>query len=307
MATASSRAAELTEQVDAHSTRWAPTVLRWTAALLWLANVNWKVPPDFGRSGDRCVALCRYVEAGVDHPVVVGAPWFFEQLVSPNLTAFGWLTIFIESTLVVLLVSGRFVRSAAVLGIVQSLAIGVAVANAPDEWYWAYILMAALHVAILVTTPTERPQTARTMAAVTAGYGVVVAIVRGGAGFGGSGNWVLFSQDNGFPGEWGRGSFPGSIAIGLFFIVLGVAGWFVADKVDQGARRTVGWVLVAVSVALVLTYDGDLIVGLGSRPGNACILAALGLALAVVPRSADPSPRGPDAPAVSATADSEST
>ncbi len=274
--------AELTERVDGASAAWGPTLLRWTAALLWLANLNWKVPPDFGRSGDRCVALCRYVEAGAQFPVAPGSAWFFEHLASPNLAAFGWVTVITESVLVVLLVSGRFVRSAAVLGVAMSAGIGLAVANAEGEWYWAYVLMIALHLAILVTARSERPQSARTMAVVTIGYGIAVAVAHAGAGFDGAGDWLLFSQSNDVPGEWGRGTFPGSIAIGLAFVVLGAAGWFVADRLADQPRRIVGWVTVAVAAALVLTYrQGGLIIGLGSRPGNAAMLAALGLALAV--------------------------
>jgi hypothetical protein len=270
------------DRVDRSVSAWGPTVLRWTAALLWLANVNWKVPPDFGRSGERCVALCRYTEAGAEFPVVPGSAWFFREVASPNLTAFGWVTLLTESVLVVLLVSGRFVRSAAVLGIGASVGIGMAVANAEHEWYWSYLLMAALHLAILVTTGSERPQPARAMAVVAAGYGVAVAIVHAGAGFTGSGDWNLFSQSNDLPGEWGRGTFPGSIAVGLAFVVAGGAGWLVAGRAAPGVRRAIGWGAVAVGAALLLTYDsGGLLIGLGSRAGNACMLAALGLALAV--------------------------
>lgn len=275
----------LTITIDDVARRWGPTTLRWTAALLWLANVNWKVPPDFGRSGDRCVALCRYVEAGAEFPVAPGSAWSFDNVASPNLALFGWLTLFIESTLVVLLVSGRFARSAAVLGVAMSAGIGLAVANAEHEWYWSYLLMIALHLAILVTAPMARTQTARAMAAITAVYGVLVSIAHAGAGFTGSGDWVLFSQDNDLPGEWGRGTFPGSIAIGLGFVVVGVTGWLLADRVDLRPRRIAGWALVGIAFALLLTYEqGGLIIGLGSRPGNACMLAALGLALAVPPR-----------------------
>ena len=272
----------ITHRVDRTVTSWGPTALRWTAALLWLANVNWKVPPDFGRSGSRCTALCRYVEAGAEFPVAPGSAWFFDNVASPNLAAFGWITLVGESVLVALLASGRFVRTAAVLGMAMSAGIGLAVANAQHEWYWSYLLMIALHLAILVTASTARPQRARTMAAVTAAYGAAVTITHAGAGFAGDGDWILFSQQNGLPGEWGRGTFPGSIAIGLGFVGLGIAGWFLADRLSEQQRRLTGWVLVALAGVALLTYErGGLIIGLGSRPGNACMLAALGLALAV--------------------------
>jgi len=249
--------------------------------------VNWKVPPDFGRSGDRCFALCRYVEAGAQFPVAPGSAWFFEHVASPNLAAFGWITLITESTLIVLLVSGRFVRSAAVLGMAMSAGIGLAVANADGEWYWSYILMIAVQFAILVTASTARWQSVRTMAAITAVYGVLVAIAHAGAGFTGGGDWQLFTKSNGVLGEWAGGTFPGSIAIGVVFIGLGVAGWLFGERLADRQRQIFGWGLVAVSTLLLLTYkQGGLIIGLGSRPGNACILAALGLALAVSARRA---------------------
>jgi hypothetical protein len=276
----------LTRRVDVATGRWGPTILRWTAALLWLANVNWKVPPNFGRTGERCVALCRYVETGADFPVVPGSAWFFEHVASPNLAAFGWMTLISESILVVLLVSDRFVRTAALVGMAMSTGIGLAVANAEHEWYWSYLLMIALHLAILVTTPTARPQLARMMAVITAGYGVIVAVAHAGAGFSGDGDWVLFSQGNDLPGDWGRGTFPGSIALGLLFVVLGAAGCLAGDRLSSTEQRVVGWGLIAVSALLLVTYEpGGLIIGLGSRPGTACMFAAFGLSMAVTSRA----------------------
>ena len=279
----------VTARVDDLAGRWAPTVLRWTAALLWLANVNWKVPPDFGRVDGSCRALCRFVEAGADNPVAPGSAWFFENVASPNLALFGWVTLVGESVLVVLLASGRFVRTGAVLGAAMSVGIGLSVANAEHEWYWSYLLMVVLHLGILGTAGRARPQSARAMAAVTVGYGVAVAITHAGAGLTGGGDWNLFSQGNDIPGEWGRGTFPGSLALGLGFVAVGVGTWFLVDRLDPGGRRVLGWAMVGIAAVLLATYRPDgLVLGLGSRPGNACMLAALGLAAAV----AEPRPSG---------------
>lgn len=286
---------DLSARVDRSAAAWGPTALRWTAALMWLANLNWKIPPDFGRSGDECRMLCRYVEAGAEHPVAPGSGWVFEHLVSPQLSAFGWITLLSEAALVALLASGRFVRTAAVLGIAQSIGIGLSVANAPDEWYWAYVLMAALHLAILVTAAPARRQPASVMALVTVAYGVLVGIAHAGAGFAGTGEWLLFDQRNDVPGEWGRGTFPGSIALGLGFVVIGLVAFVLLNRVPANRLRPLGWVTVVVAVGLLLTYrQGGLVIGLGSRPGNAAVLGALGLALA---RPLESSRRSP-APAV---------
>lgn len=122
--------------------------LRLTAGLLWLSNVGWKVPPDFGRSEDGCSGLCRFVDEGAENGVIAPWSWLMENVVAPNLTLFGYLTLLTEFTLAVLLLSGTLTRLAALVGVGQSLAIGLSVANAEGEWYWSYLLMIALHVAI---------------------------------------------------------------------------------------------------------------------------------------------------------------
>ncbi len=131
--------------------RLLPAALRITAGLLWLSNVGWKTPPGFGRSDDGCSGLCSFVEVGIDDAVIPPWSWVLENLVSPNLTAFGYLTLAMEFLLAVLLLSGTFTRAAAVVGFAQSIAIGLTVANAEGEWYWSYLLMAALHVAVFAT------------------------------------------------------------------------------------------------------------------------------------------------------------
>lgn len=128
-----------------------PPALRLTAGLLWLSNVSWKVPPDFGETGDSCRQLCGFVEHGIEDPVAPGYPWFLENVVHPNLSVFGWFVLFMELLLAALLLSGTFTRVAALLGLVQSAAIGLTVANASGEWYWSYILMAVLHLAVFAT------------------------------------------------------------------------------------------------------------------------------------------------------------
>ncbi len=122
--------------------------LRLTAGLLWLSNVGWKVPPEFGRSENGCSGLCRFVDEGAENGVIAPWSWLMDNVVAPNLSLFGYLTLLTEFTLAVLLISGTLTRLAALVGVGQSLAIGLSVANADGEWYWSYLLMIALHVAI---------------------------------------------------------------------------------------------------------------------------------------------------------------
>jgi len=121
--------------------------LRLLAGLLWLYNVSWKRPPDFGQDNDR--GLYHFTALAVSDPVFPPYSWVVENLVLPNFTPFGWLVLFAETTLAVLLLSGAFVRLAAALGVAQSAAIGLSVALAPGEWPWAYAMMVGIHVVLL--------------------------------------------------------------------------------------------------------------------------------------------------------------
>lgn len=139
---------QLEAQRTSRTERWAPAVLRVTAGLLWLSNVGWKTPPNFGRSADSCRGLCGFVQSGVEDAVIPPWGWVLDNIISPNLAAFGYLTLVMEFLLAVLLLSGTLTRAAAVVGFAQSVAIGLTVANASGEWYWSYLLMAALHIAV---------------------------------------------------------------------------------------------------------------------------------------------------------------
>ena len=56
----------------------------------------------------------------------------------PHFSAFGYGVLVVETALAVLLLTGLLVRPAALLAIVQSLAIGLSVARTPGEWPWSY-------------------------------------------------------------------------------------------------------------------------------------------------------------------------
>ncbi|ANH40398.1 hypothetical protein I601_4002 [Nocardioides dokdonensis FR1436] len=122
--------------------------LRITVGLMWLYNVAWKVPADFGRDSGN--GLYKFTGFAVEHPVLPPYSWVVEHLILPNISAFGWLVLVAETALAVLLISGTYVRAAALLGIAQSVAIALSVAYAPEEWPWSYWLMIAAHVALLV-------------------------------------------------------------------------------------------------------------------------------------------------------------
>lgn len=123
------------------------TTLRILVGLLWLYNVAWKRPPSFGESSGN--GVFGFTRGAVEHPVFPPFSWVVEHVVLPNFVVFGWGVLVVETVLAVLLLTGSFVRVAAALGIAQSLAIGLSVAQTPGEWPWAYWMMIGIHVVLL--------------------------------------------------------------------------------------------------------------------------------------------------------------
>jgi hypothetical protein len=147
----------------------ALTVLRLLVGLMWLHNLLWKVPPDFGektRGG-----LYFWTRLGVEFPVFAPFSWLLEHVVLPNFTPFGWLTLVVETSLSVLLLTGTAVRLAALIGIGQSAAIGLTVAVAPNEWSWAYAMMIGIHLVLLLTASARYASVDAVWAATAAGEG----------------------------------------------------------------------------------------------------------------------------------------
>lgn len=127
--------------------------LRLLAGLIWLYNVVWKMPPDFGERSNS--GLYHFTHLAIEHPVFKPFSWLIEHAVLPYFTAFGWGVLFAESALAVLLLTGTAVRLAALIGIGQSVAIGLSVAESPGEWPWSYAMLIGIHV-VLLLAPTTR-------------------------------------------------------------------------------------------------------------------------------------------------------
>jgi uncharacterized membrane protein YphA (DoxX/SURF4 family) len=165
----------------------ALTCLRLLAGLIWLYNVVWKMPPDFGERGNS--GLYHFTHLAIEHPVFTPFSWLVEHVVLPYFTAFGWAVLVTESALAVLLLTGTAVRLAALIGIGQSIAIGLSVAESPGEWPWSYAMLIGIHVVLLLapstryaavdalraaTTPIEARATARRL---LGGWGIALGLI----------------------------------------------------------------------------------------------------------------------------------
>lgn len=131
-----------------HGNAITMAALRILLGLLWLYNVSWKRPLDFGQ--DSGSGLYGFTKDAVDHPVFPPYSWIVDTFVLPNFAAFGWMVLIAETLLAVLLLTGTFVRVAALVGVGQSLAIGLSVAQTPGEWPWSYWLMIGAHLVLVL-------------------------------------------------------------------------------------------------------------------------------------------------------------
>jgi hypothetical protein len=187
-----------------------------------------------------------------------------------------------------LLLSGTFVRIAATLGVAQSVAIGLSVARAPNEWPWSYLLMVAVHLLLLFAGAGRYLAVDALRAGRASGLGLsrfwgVLSTVMGigailisaaGRPFGPSGaNLQLTGL------EFGLGSY--NVAGGLVLVVAGVA--ILAWSLIPGwaGRRWLAWAAAAITGAAALL----LTVQIGFSPpvlGGTATSAAFFLTLAVV-------------------------
>jgi len=116
-----------------------------------------------------------------------------------------------------------------------------------------------------------------TISAVVAAYGVVVIVANARNGLFSTTftrEWVLFGG-GGFPGDFGRNVFAGSIAFGVLLLIMAAAVWFTAGR---RIALPIGAAAVAFAIVLVLLYrsSGNL---LAARPGVTAVLAAVGVFL----------------------------
>ncbi len=141
--------APATEKVPKHQAMGV-TFLRILIGMLWLYNVSWKRAPNFGEEANN--GLWKFTNFAVEHPVFPPYTWVVETFVLPAFQPFGWGVLLAETALAVLLLTGTYIRVAALLGIAQSMAIALSVAFAPEEWPWAYWLMIGAHMVLLLSS-----------------------------------------------------------------------------------------------------------------------------------------------------------
>ena len=147
--TSTTRASVINEIETGRPTRAVLAAVRIAVGLMWLQNVNWKRPPDFGQAAHD--GLYQYTTDAVKHPVLGAFSWLVQNVIFPNFALFGWGVLIAEFCLGAFLLVGFLTRFWAAIGILQTIAITLSVLNTPGEWQWSYYLMFAAQFVILAT------------------------------------------------------------------------------------------------------------------------------------------------------------
>jgi thiosulfate dehydrogenase [quinone] large subunit len=129
-------------------TRALLAAVRVLVAFLWIENLSWKRPPEFGNRSDPPEGLYQWTLYGVQNEVFGPWAWFVDNVVLPNFVAFAWATFVVEACLGAFLLVGLATRFWALVGVAQTMAIIFSVLRTPHEWFWAYLLMIAAQVAL---------------------------------------------------------------------------------------------------------------------------------------------------------------
>lgn len=158
---------------------WALGLTRILIGVLWYTQLLWKSPPHWGGatgdcSGDLRVAasgggLCDWLHREALHPLNAGISlhvWtaspgftlstsayadFVKNTILPHFTLFAWIVFVIETIITVSLLLGLFTRVGGMLGTLWALFLLVGLWSVPGEWYWSYLMLAALCLIMFAT------------------------------------------------------------------------------------------------------------------------------------------------------------
>ena len=115
-------------------------VSRISLGLLWIENSGWKsISDNFGKKNNS--GLYYYTKFCSTKPVLGFMKPLVDNIILPNFTFFGWMSLITEATLGAFILFGLYTRFFSLLGAFMSITIALTVLNAPNEWPWSYYLL----------------------------------------------------------------------------------------------------------------------------------------------------------------------
>jgi thiosulfate dehydrogenase (quinone) large subunit len=129
---------------------WPLGLARIPYGYLWWNQTGWKVPSDdFGRKSGG--GLWHWVQQEIQYPTVDIYKDFLVNVMLPNWTFFGWMTLITEMFIGVTLMLGLFTRLGAFLAIGMAANLTIGLLNVPHEWFWTYAMLMMLPALFLLT------------------------------------------------------------------------------------------------------------------------------------------------------------
>jgi thiosulfate dehydrogenase [quinone] large subunit len=302
--------ATITERVaavDARARTWCIGGARIVVGLMWLANLHWKVPPDFGEEGGG--GLYKYSASVSRHSPFAPFTWVTEEIILPNFRFFGWFTLVVEMVIAMLLIIGYRTKLVALLGAAFTVPIMLSVIyyDRADEWSWSYLLMIAAHLLVyasdagrhlgldgLLAAGAHRQRRALTIVgAVLAALGVLGLWVARSVDFAGR-RAALLGSDAGFTNDDGAIVRRWELKFLWFNPLWAILTVAAAVLVILGARHVwaawagaVGLAVMAVAVFATRTFDyarDDGVVQVVSTASNAAAWAGVAIVVGLLGR-----------------------
>jgi thiosulfate dehydrogenase (quinone) large subunit len=129
---------------------WPLGLVRILYGVLWWQQSKWKVPSDdFGRKSGG--GLWYWVHQEIQHPTLLAYRDFLVNVMIPNWTLVGWMTLVTETFIGATLILGLFTRLGSLVAFGMALNITIGIVSVPHEWVWTYIMLMAFPVLFFFT------------------------------------------------------------------------------------------------------------------------------------------------------------
>jgi len=132
-------------------TRYIFGILRMLYGILWLQQVMWKVPPDFGMASNG--GLYFWTKEMAKYSFLPPHRFFVESVVLPNFLFFAWLTLLTELFIGFSHLAGIVSRLGALAALAMSANLMVGLARHPAEWPWSFAMLLGYALLFLSAHP----------------------------------------------------------------------------------------------------------------------------------------------------------
>lgn len=144
--------------------RYGMVLTRIIFGYLWITQLAWKMPPQFGCPADfavttstsaRTTGLCDWVGLMANYSKIPAHGTFIENFIVPNVSWMGWLIWLMEAFIAISLILGFLTRLGGLVGFLQSVNLYVGLTALPFEWYWTYGMLYTLSL-VFICVPAGR-------------------------------------------------------------------------------------------------------------------------------------------------------